>query len=691
MSAELRPGRRVLILVAAVALSTLAIAARLVYLQVIDGESYRLRARDQHEAQVRVEGSRGTIRDRNGRELAVSIETRSAYVHPVQISSAAEKERIVAGAASALGEPACEIRRILDNPRNSRFAFLRRRLGPRETKALQDLRIPSIGWMTDTRRYYPRGPLAAHVLGFVDIDGKGQAGVERAFDGVVRGEPTTFMSLVDARQRPLLLRTHSSGRPGSDLSLTIDEYIQHLADSELDAAMAETGAKGGTIIVMAPATGEILALANRPGFDPNNPAAVPGRNRENLGVSYGYEPGSTFKVITAGAAIEENRARPTDLVDCGMGSITIHGRRIGDHRPHATLSLAQVIAKSSNVGIIRVGLRLPARTLCDYVERFGFGRPSGIDLPSEAPGVLQIPGGRNWSGLSQAMISMGQSIVVTPLQMLTAIAAIGNDGERRTPRIVGSITRPDGTTIEPPVSPAVRVISASTARALARMMESVVDDGTGTSAAIAGYRVAGKTGTAQKVVRGAYSHSAHVASFVGFVPSQNPALAAIVVLDDPVGKYYGGDVAAPTFSSVVGPSLAYLRVPRTEPVVDRAPAEVLRVRAAERARRSARLRARILKARMEARDDEAAPLRPFPAPWPLQVTATPGLVPDLYGASLRDALTTLARSGCSPSVEGSGFVVEQAPPPGAALPGAGACSLRLSPAAPARGASRQGS
>ena len=664
----------------------LCLAARLAILQTLDTEAYRARAKDQHEGKIVVEGPRGTISDRNGRELAVSIQTTSIFVRPCALTSTAQKDAIARGVAGALGVPAREIRALIDANATHTFLYLRRRVSPREAKAIQDLKLPGVGFMDDTRRFYPRGHLASHVLGFVDIDGKGQAGIERTFDSTVRGEPTAFISLVDARQRPLLLRATALGRPGRDVSLTIDEFIQYLADTELDRAMEETGSKAGSVIVMDPHSGEILALANRPGFDPNAPGAAPGKSRENLAVSYGYEPGSTFKLITASAAIEERRVRPDDLFDCGMGSITLYGRRIGDHHPYATLSLTQIIAKSSNVGIIRVGQRIPERTFCDYVGRYGFGARTGITLPSEAPGVLQTPGGRTWSGLSQAMMSMGQSIVVTPLQMLTAVCAIATGGERCAPRIVQAITTVDGVPQTLPTRAPVRVISRDTARAITRMMEEVVESGTGKAAAIPGYRVAGKTGTAQKVVGGVYSHSAHISSFVGFAPSMDPAIAAIVVLDEPVGMYYGGDVAAPTFNRIIGPALAYLRIPPTEPVPGAAnPRDVLRTRAEARTRD-----ARVMKtsfsrkdpggrARAAGRDGEPAERdpRPLPAPWPTAASAAPGTAPDLYGAPLRDALIALTRSGCATRTTGSGFVTAQTPPPGTPLAPGATCTLTL--------------
>jgi len=690
--------KRLALLAGTLLLAALGIGVRLTALQGLGSEAYRVRAREQHEGKVQIEARRGTITDRNGRELAVSIGTKSAYVHPCQIPNSAVKERIVTAVSAAIGRPSSDVRALIDNPKNAKFVFLKRRMSPREFASLEAAvaaqKLPAIGWMNDTRRFYPRGPLAAHLLGFVDIDGKGQAGVERAFDDVVRGEPTTFLSLVDARQRPLLMRATAPGRSGQDLSLTIDETIQNLADTELDRAMESTSAHAGTVIVMDPATGEILALANRPGFDPNAPGASPGSSRENIAVSYGYEPGSTFKVLTAAAALEEGRVRPTDLFDCGMGSITLYGRRIGDHHSYATLSLTQVIAKSSNVGIIRVGQRLPEATFCAWVSKFGFGKKTGIALPSEASGVLQVPGGRTWSGLSQPMMSMGQSILVTPLQMLTAIASIGAGGERHTPRIVRAVIASDGTESEPDVPDPVRVLSRGTASTLVRMMETVLEDGgTGVAASIPGYRVAGKTGTAQKVVNGVYSHTAHVASFVGFVPSENPALAAIVVLDEPQGKYYGGDVAAPTFARVVGPALNYLRVPPTEPISPPVPTpEVQRARAERVARRRARIeKAALVRARDAAESDEPpAPPRTFPAPWPPPAAARPGIVPDLYGWNLRDALTALARTGCRARMTGSGFVISQTPAAGDPLTAGQICTLVLAPEPPAPEGEGQG-
>lgn len=696
MNVERQFRRRLIVLVGALGLFAAALGARLVRLQILDADNFRARAREQHEGNIRIEGRRGTIWDRSGRELAVSVETKSAYVHPRLLTKPAEKELLISGVAAALGQTVYDVRALIDNPKNRNFVFLKRRLGPREVRALEALKLPCIGWMTDSRRFYPGGELAAHLLGFVDIDGKGQAGIERQLDDAVQGDPTILIALRDALGRPLMIRPVSTGLPGSDVVLTIDATIQHLADTELDRAMQETGSKKGTVIVLDPRNGEILAIANRPTFDPNRPGASTAEQRENSAVSYGYEPGSTFKVLTAAAAIEEGRVRPSEVFDCGNGSITIHGRHVGDHHPYGALTVSQIVAKSSNVGIIKIGQRMPEATFCRYVRAFGFGRKTGVTLPSESAGILQVPGGRTWSGLSQPMMAMGQSIFVTPLQMLTALAAIGAGGERHAPRIIQKIIGPDGSEIEAPREDPIRVVSARTAATVTSMMALVVEDGTGKSAAIEGYTVAGKTGTAQKVVDGVYSHTAHVASFAGFVPAVRPRLAAIVVLDEPSGGYYGGDIAAPVFTRIVGPALAYLRVPPDRPLAPLGvPEQVLRARAEESRARKAKAEKAALAMKRERKkaprsdaasaqngEAEAVETRPFPAPWPPAARARAGEVPDLYGWNLRDALVALASCGCAPRARGIGFVVSQQPSPGASVSDGDPCTIDLAFAPP---------
>jgi cell division protein FtsI (penicillin-binding protein 3) len=448
------------------------------------------------------------------------------------------------------------------------FAWVARKVDSDTAARIRAADLRGIYFTKEPKRFYPKRDLAAQVLGYVGMDDEGLSGIERVFDDQLHGMPGKMLIQRDARGR-YFGRIEHDPQPGQNIALTLDEKIQYIAERELERAMHDTHAEAGTVIVENPQTGEILALANRPTFNPNNARTVTPAQLKNRAVSDIYEPGSTFKIVTIAGALEERLTRPEEIVDCQMGSITINGMRIRDHKAYGLLSIAQVIENSSDVGAIKIGMRLGEDRFDSYIRKFGFGSQTGIELPGETRGLTK-PVSR-WSKVSIGAISMGQEIGISAVQLIALISAIGNEGQWISPRIVAddAFGKPDpnpGMVNETAMRPATtrRVISARTAEEMKRMLQGVVLEGTGRKAQLDGYTSAGKTGTAQKVdpATGAYSRSKYVASFAGFAPADRPAVAIAVILDSPVGLHEGGQVAAPVFQRIAQQVLPYLNVPR---------------------------------------------------------------------------------------------------------------------------------
>jgi len=543
---------------ALVALWCAAIAVRLVALQVVEHDLYRQKAKRQQQRVVELYPARGTLYDAAGRELAVSIQVESAWADPEAVDDPRATARAVARVVP--GVDAGKLALLLAD-REKSFAWVARRLDPPVARALAELKLPGISFQRESKRYYPNRELAAAVLGYVGVDNHGLGGLEHFYDDKVTGRAGRRTVLRDARHDfavdPKL--AFADPEPGYDLYLTLDASIQYLAERELAATVEAFHAKGGSAVVIDPATGAVLAMASYPGFDPNRFTDFPDSAWRNRAIADAYEPGSTFKMITAAAALGANVIDPGDVLDCGLGAITLAGIRIRDHKPFGLLTLREVIAKSSNVGAIKTALRVGPDRFYGTVRAFGFGQRTGIDLPGENAGLL-LPAKR-WT-LRGAYVSFGQEISITPLQLALAFAAVANGGTLVRPYLVAAAGSPDGERIVRP-GPQVlgRPLSAVTARELERLLEGVVTDGTGKAAAIPDYPVAGKTGTAQKAVDGSYSASRFVASFVGFAPARRPAVVAAVVIDEPRPFYHGGQVAAPAFAAIIGPTLLYLGVP----------------------------------------------------------------------------------------------------------------------------------
>jgi cell division protein FtsI (penicillin-binding protein 3) len=531
--------------------------------------------------------------------------------------------------------------------KRSHFAYVRRQVSPEEAQTIAALNLDGIGFVKETKRFYPNKELAAPLVGYVGVDNTGLSGIEYAYDRLIRGKDGSVLVNTDARRHAF----NSVERPptsGSSIELTIDEYLQHVAERELHAGVVENRAAGGSAIVLDPASGEILAMASEPTFNPNTFQESAEEHRRNRAVQDLYEPGSTFKLVTASAAIEE-RLMPIDtLIDTSPGYIRVGTNIVHDTKDHGVLSFADVIADSSNVGAIKIGLRVGVDRLSQYVQRYGFGRPVSRDFPGENPGIVWDPA--KWNEGVLAHVAIGYQVGVTPLQMLAAVSSIANGGQFIEPRIVRAAYRDNRRyAVQPKV--VRRTVSANTAATLTTIMEGVVDHGTGTPSKIQGYTVAGKTGTANKLINNRYSKSDYNVSFVGFLPSRRPALAIIVVIDSPHGTipHFGGPVAAPVFKRIAESALRYLGI---APTIDPMPP--------------------VLVARRDAAGPHPAATADSSPPVISLVSDGPaGSLPDLRGMSARDAMRALVKLGLTARMTGDGFVVSQEPVAGVPLDAAG--------------------
>jgi cell division protein FtsI (penicillin-binding protein 3) len=637
--------RRLAVAAGAFLLWAVAIEARLIYFQVFAHADLVAAARNQQSRSIDVAAKRGEILDRRGRILARSVDADTVYAVPPDIKNPGAA---VAAICGALADCNARDRQVLgERLRSSKqFVHVRRQISPEQARRIADLDLEGIGFMKESRRYYPNKDLGAHILGYVGIDNLGLSGIESTYDRLIRGEQGTVLIQTDAHHRAFS-RVERPPTSGASLELTIDQNLQHIAERELQAGVRWAKAAGGSAVVMDPITGEILALANYPTFNPNAYNDFNKDARRNRAIQDLYEPGSTFKIVTAGAALEEKVTTPEELVDARGGQIRFGSRVIRDTHDYGVLSLKDAIVKSSNVGAIRIGLELGAERMGAYVARFGFGRPISPDFPGESPGIVR--GVAKMKDSALASVSMGYEVGVTPLQMAAAVSSVANGGELVEPRLVRAVVRgAERATV--PRKVLGRTLSASTARQLTEIMEAVVTDGTGTAAQIDGYTVAGKTGTASKIVNGAYSKSEYNVSFVGFVPSQQPTVTIVVVVDSPHAaglSRYGGTVAAPIFKRIAEAVLRHQGVP---PSVDPA--------------------LPVLVARRD-RVFEQPTSGPMAAPSIVTVAGTSGGgdagFPDLTGMNARDAARVLARLGMTPRLHGGGRVVRQRPTAGSPI------------------------
>jgi cell division protein FtsI (penicillin-binding protein 3) len=626
-----------------------AAEARLVYLQVLQHDAYVARAERQHKRTVEVPAKRGEIVDRNDRVLAFSVDADSIYAVPSEIR---EPDRIVASLCAALERCDAEFRAGLRERlgRRRAFVWVKRQVSPAEARRVAALDVEGVGFLKENRRFYPNTTLGAHVVGYVGLDNQGLGGIEAAYNALINGRAGTSLIQTDAR-RHAFSRVERPPTTGASVQLTIDEVLQWIAERELRAGVLEHRARGGSAIIMDPWTGEILAMANEPTFNPNAFAAVADTELlKNRAVQDIYEPGSTFKIVTASAALQENVIKPTDVIDVSQGLIAIGSRRVRDTHRYGPLTFEDVIVKSSNVGAIKVGFRIGPERLGRYVRRFGFGSVLSPDLRGESPGIV-------WSQLNDsalASVSMGYQIGVTPLQMVTAASSVANGGRLMEPHLVRAIIR-DGRRAAMPPKVLRETITLETAAELTTIMEGVVERGTAKAARIDGFTIAGKTGTAAKLVHGVYSKSEYMSSFVGFLPSRKPVVSILVVIDSPRrGSYFGGAVAAPVFKRIAEAAIRHLGVPRT---LDPDPPVLVR---------------------RELNAPAVSP-RVVSGPRDVVTASVPSndAIPDVHGLSARDAVKLMVRLGLRPRINGDGVVVNQRPDAGTPLEQANHCELWL--------------
>ncbi len=656
------PAGRVRLCLAVLVLAFAGLVGRAAYIQVHDGERLARLAARQSSREIEVAPRRGPIYDRDGGALALSVKVESVYARPRAVL-AADVPRI----AAALGVPAGEVRSRLDRRRP--FVWLRRQVTSAVAARLRGLEAPGVGFVTEHQRFYPNGQLAGQLLGFAGLDGQGLEGVERAYDDVIRGDVARRAEARDARGRQLLpggLDPEAIAPEGAGLVLTIDRRIQFAAEEALRTAMREAGAAGGAAVVLDPATGEVLALANAPAFDPNRFGETRPAVWRNRIITDAFEPGSTLKVFLAAAALDGGIVSTTDRFFAEHGVYHLGRRIVRDVHPEGWLTLPEILQVSSNIGAIKVGERVGAARYRKVLAGFGFGRRTGIALPGEADGTLLAAA--RWTPVGMATASYGYGLAVTPVQLAAAFATIANDGVAVVPRIVRGSLLADGSLVplegarsagaDEGAAGVRRVIAPDTARRLTSMLEAVVGPGgTGHLAAVDGYATAGKTGTARKTEEGGgYARDRYLASFVGFVPADTPRFVIAVFVDEPKSSIYGGVVAAPAFRAIAEAALAAHRVPPT-----RAPRP------------------------------SVAPSRPAPGtvvlasvraeePGPATGTdlAVP-IVPDFSRLGIREALDLAREHGLSVTLEGQGWAVSQRPAPGAPWPRDGRVTVSFAP------------
>lgn len=677
------------------------LGGRMFWVQFVRGAELSEKAAQNRTRDVPVESKRGIISDRNGHDLAISVSADSVYAIPAEVLASKREQEVAQKLAPLLGMDETKLYERIT--RQSSYEWIKRQIEPEISQQIRDLDLPGIGLTEESRRYYPKGSLAAHVLGISGVDNTGLEGIDYFYNDLVGGQKGRIVIEHDAANRPIPEATHQYVPPvdGANLVLTIDETIQYIAERELDKVFKERQAKAATVIVMDPATGEILALANRPTFDPNNFADYPASNRRNWAISNAYEPGSTMKITTASMALQEAIVNENTPFFCS-GSTKVGKETIGctDHRAHGQQTFAQIVENSCNVSFVQVGLTLGMEKYYHYLNGFGFGQPTGIDLPGEAAGIL-VPQERA-KQIDLATMSMGQANAVTPIQLCNAVAAVANGGKLMKPYLVKQVVDQNGNVLQQNEPTVVRqVISEETSKRLSMILEGEVINGTGKNAYIEGYRAGGKTGTAQKIAPGGgYLSNEYVASFIGYAPAHKPRLLCIVAVDAPQGyPYYGGWVAAPVFKNIMQDALRYLEepmykdgnaeqtLPQEEMVVV---PDVVNLPLEEA---TSALRARGLQAKVNGSGNVVWQQTPK-----ANTKLKPGqqviidmsevdkanhggavTVPDLQGKSMREVAKILADLGLHLMPEGYGLAYQQSPEPGKVISGGSTITVKFQP------------
>lgn len=617
-----------------------AVGVQLVSIQVFHHDFWVQYVDKQRESAITIYPKRGDIRDRTGEILATSVVQEILCVAPKRVTDIPKLARALSPYANM---PAEKIVEKLSKTR-LHLVYLRRGLDLETAKKITSMKLEGVEFRSEHSRRYPKGSLGSNMIGFANLENKGLEGIEYKFDSRLAGEAGKQIVVKDNSRREIaaLAQTVKQARDGNHIILTIDEFIQYCTGKALDGIVTESSPESAVAVVIKPQTGEVLAMACRPTFDPNKPSTYRPERLRNRVIVDAFEPGSAFKPVAAAAALERNVITPEDRVYCELGSMRYHGHTFNDVHPYAEISFANVLAHSSNIGMIKVVSLLQPRCLYDYIKGFGFGQLTGIDLPGESVGIIRPPS--KWSGLSMGSLPIGQEISVTALQLASAFSVIANNGKLMRPYVISEIQSPEGKTLKRTKPQFVRqAIRPETAKNLTRMLELAVTSGTGTAAKIKGYRIAGKTGTAQKanLSTGGYYRNRYVAVFAGFVPADDPAACIVIVADSPKGRYYGGQVAAPAFREIALGVLNHFEIAPTEPDEQIFPEQPGPVLAAY------------------------TPDREVGKKGPVTVDADgPRLMPDVRGMTMTAILNLLSPYSLCFEFEGSGVASRQKPAPG---------------------------
>ncbi|MBS2029796.1 MAG: transpeptidase family protein [Deltaproteobacteria bacterium] len=629
----------------------LVMAWKAARLQLVDGPRMRQMAQEQYVQEDTIAPRRGVIYDRNGTPLAASVDVDSISCDPSALPANA-----VPTLAKVLNLPVKELdKKIAKAPKH--FVWLKRGATPSEVTAAKALQFTGLTFVKEPRRFYPQRELAANVLGFAGVDGEGLEGVELAYNDVLKGHAESIDIIKDAQRRSVFAEgvVDTDGLSGAKVELTIDRGIQHIAETALAHVVQKSKPTGAMAVVMDPSTGEILALASAPSFNPNDPGKSERSAMRNRPVVDAFEPGSTFKAFSVAAAIEEKVVKPTDTIFCENGRYPIGNKAIHDHEPLGSLTVTQVIQKSSNIGAAKIAEKLGREKLISYYKAFGFDEKTGLGMPGEVRGTIPFPK----ADIQLATESFGQGLTANAIQLTAGYAALANHGQLMRPFLVRKVVDPEGTVLESHGPEPVRqVVSAQTAQTMTAMMETVVEKGgTAELANMSDYQVAGKTGTAQKAdpETGGYSADRRTASFIGFVPAEAPKLVIAVIIDEPQGDKYGGKVAAPAFKEIAEQALPQLGVPPRH----RDPMPVAAAEPTPKTPPPAEA----------AEDDEPEEV--------LAAGANQSIVPNLAGLGARDAAKALVEAELEPALQGSGRTIGQVPAAGAVVPRGTKVSVRL--------------
>ena len=646
----------------------LLVGRRAVQLQVREAAQLREWAENNYLREIEIAPRRGRILDRKGHELASTAELDSVYCNPRQLAYAADGTRKL---AKALHLDLRDLDKGLASKKEQYFAWVKRRVSPDESRAVAALELPGVGTRKEPRRVYPNGALAATVVGHAGLDGKGLEGVELGFEKSLHGAGMEVVGVHDRLGRDLLVdgAIDSSSVAGKDLILSLDRYLTFETERIVAETVQKHNAKAGMAVMIDPHTGEILAMASVPTYNPNDPSDAAKRGARNRAISDTFEPGSTLKTFTFAAALDAGKVKPEDRIDCQMGQLQVGKFHIRDDHPKGVLTAAEVLKFSSNIGTVKIARRIGKEALWNALDRFGFGRPTYLGLPGERRGILR-PVSR-WGEIEFATHAFGQGMTVTPVQLAAGFAAIADLGMYHPPRIALAYQGPDGR--REPVERApeargeARVMSESAARTLLSIMQGVTEDGTAKLAAIPGYPVAGKTGTAQKVTNGRYDPSKYLASFVGIVPANAPRLVIAVMIDEPLGVHYGGLVAAPAWKAIAETALRYLGVAPTAPIVAKGKPARLEAKPAEPEPDGPGVdepAAVVAGEDGAATDDGALAEQDEQQNASPAAAATAAVVPDFTGMSIGEAIRAARKAGVDLLPSGSGLAASQTPKPG---------------------------